>query len=146
MHLCRVLNCLPSLGCSPPAFVPTDARLGSRSLLLPRHGPRRKEPPLTDGRFDALATCHLQGLRVREGRVVGMKSTLEAIDSQESLVMSRSKLGKVFRSEGPRHTPMRQGPNRHGLQQSDVQAKRGGRPIIQLRTEPFEAYPYETDL
>ena len=31
-------------------------------LSLPCHGPRKEEPPFTNGRFDALATCHLQGL------------------------------------------------------------------------------------
>ena len=36
--------------------------------------------------------------------MVGTKSALEAIDAQKDL-MSRSKLCKVFRSEGPRHTP-----------------------------------------
>ena len=36
--------------------------------------------------------------------MVGTVSALEAIDSQEDLV-SCSDLGKVFRSEGPRHIP-----------------------------------------
>ena len=59
----------------------------------------------TGGRFGALATCHLEGLRVREGGVVSTKSAVEANDSQKDLVVSRSKLGKVFRSEGSRATP-----------------------------------------
>ena len=42
--------------------------------------------------------------------------------------MSRVKLGKVFRSEGPRHTPVEHGFNHLGLQHSNVQAKSGGRP------------------
>ena len=69
-------------------------------------GPRKNEPRFTDGRFDAVVTCHLEGLRVREGGMIGPKSALEANDLQEDLVVSRSKLGKVFRSEGPRHTPL----------------------------------------
>ena len=77
--------------------------------------------------------------------MVSTKSALEANDSQQDLVVSRSKLGKVFRSEGPRHTPVEQGLNHLGLQHSDFQAEGGGRPIIQLRAEPFEACSHETD-
>ena len=71
-------------------------------------------------------------------------STLEANDSQEDLVVSRAKLDKVFRSEGPHHTPVQQGLHHLGLQHSDFTAKCGGRPVIQLRAEPFEACPRET--
>ena len=60
-------------------------------------------------------------------------------------MVSRSKLGKVFRSEGPRHTPVQQRLNHLGLQHSDFQAKRGGCAVIQLRAQPFEACPHETD-
>ena len=56
------------------------------------------------------------------------------------------KLGKAFRSEGPRHTSVQQGLNHLVRQRSDFQAKGGGRPIAQLRAEPFVACPYETDL
>ena len=66
--------------------------------------------------------------------MVGTKSALQANDSQENLVVSRSKLGKVFRFEGPRHTPLQQGLNHLGLQHSDFQTERGGRLSIQLRT------------
>ena len=58
---------------------------------------------------------------------------------QEDLV-SRSKLGKVFRSEGPRHTRIQQRVSNHlGLQHSsdllsDVSGAR-----CQLRAEPIEA-------
>ena len=115
-------------------------------MVLPRHGPREKEPPLTDGRFDALATCHLEGIRVRAGGGVdSTKPALEANDSQKNLVASRSKLGKVFRSEGPRHTPVPQCLNHPGLQHSDFQAKGGSRCIIQVRAEPFEVCPHERD-
>ena len=48
-------------------------------------------------------------------------------------------------AEGPRHTPVQQSLNYLGLQRTDFQTKWSGRPIIQLRAEPFEAYPYETD-
>ena len=52
-------------------------------------------------------------------------------DSQEDLVRC-SKLGEVFHSKGPRHThPYSRVLNHLGLQHSDFQAKRGGRPIIQ---------------
>ena len=44
--------------------------------------------------------------RVREGGVVGTLSALEAINSQEDLVVRHSELGKVFRTEGPSHTPV----------------------------------------
>ena len=42
---------------------------GQSALDLPRHGPRKEELPLTDSRFDALASCLLEGLRIREGGV-----------------------------------------------------------------------------
>ena len=111
---------------------------------MPR--PPKKRPAVYGcGRFDALATCNLEGLRVREGGVVGTKSALEPNDWQEDLIMSRSKLGKVFCSEGSRHTPVQQRLNHLGLLHSDFQTKRGGRPIIQLRAEPFEACLHDTD-
>ena len=60
--------------------------------------------------------------------------------------MRCSKLGEVFHSKGPRHThPYSRVLNHLGLQHSDFQAKRGGRPIIQPRAGPFEACPHETD-
>ena len=136
---------------SPPAIVPDINRLDNQSLLaLPCHGPlKKKEPPFTDGDFDALAinTSHLENLRAREGGVVDTTSALEVKRSQKDLVVSRSKLGnEVFRSEGPRHTPVQQGLNHLGLQHWDFQANGGGRPIIQLRTERSEACPHETGL
>ena len=77
--------------------------------------------------------------------MVSTKSALEANDSQQELVVSRPKLGKEFRSEFPRHTPVLQGVHKLGLQHSDFQAKGDGRIIIQLRAEPSEAYSHETD-
>ena len=57
--------------------------------MLCRGTPSAKEQlPFTDGRFDALATCYLDGLRVREGGRVGTKSALEANGSQEDFVVS----------------------------------------------------------
>ena len=44
-----------------------------------------KEPPLADGRFDALAPRLLERLRVREGGVVGTLQGLEANDSPGGL-------------------------------------------------------------
>ena len=49
--------------------------------------------------------------------------------------MSRSKLGEMFHPEGPRDTPVQQ-----GLQLSDFQTKRCGRPFM-----PVEACQHETD-
>ena len=98
-----------------------------------------------NGRSDAQATWHLEGLRVREGGMVSTRSVLEANDSQQDLVVSHSKRGKVFRSEGPRHTSVEQGLNHLSLQQSYLKAKGSGRPIIQLRAEPFEACSHEAD-
>ena len=60
-------------------------------------------------------------------------------------MVSRSKLGEVLRSEGPRHTPILQGLNYLGLQQSDFQPNGGSRSIVQLRVESFEACSHETD-
>ena len=92
----------------PTSHRPEHYRTGQSLLASPRHGRRKKEPPFTDdGRSDAPATKerHFEGLRVREGGVVGTNSALAANGSQEGLVVSRSKIGKVFRPEGPRHTP-----------------------------------------
>ena len=77
--------------------------------------------------------------------MVSTKSVLEANVSRKDLVVSRSKFGKVFCSEGLRHTPVQQGLSHLGLQYSDFQAKGDGRIIIQLRAEPFEAWQHETD-
>ena len=77
--------------------------------------------------------------------MVSTRSALEANDSQQDLAVSRSKLGKVFHSKGPRHTPVQQGLSHLGLQHSNFWAKGDGRPIIQLRAEPFEACSHETD-
>ena len=103
MHQCQFLNCPPGLGFSPPAIVLNITPTGRTLLALPCLGPRKAEPPATDGRVEALATCHLEGLRVRAGGVISTPSVLEGSDSREDLVANRSKFGKVLRSEGPRH-------------------------------------------
>ena len=77
------LNCPPGLDFSLPAIVPNSNRLSDRSLLRRATALAKQEPPFTDGRSDALATCHVEGLRVREGDVVGTRSALEVNDSQE---------------------------------------------------------------
>ena len=59
--------------------------------------------------------------------MVSTKSALEANGSQQDSVVSRSKPGKVFRSEVTRHTPVQQGLNHLGLQHRNFQAKGGGR-------------------
>ena len=64
---------MPSLELSARSQVLTASqrlghyRTGQSLLALPCHGSRKKEPPPADGRFEALVTCHLEGLRVREG-------------------------------------------------------------------------------
>ena len=50
--------------------------------------------------------------------MVSTESALDANDSQQDLV-TRSKLGKVFGSERPRHTPVQQGLNRLGFPLAD---------------------------
>ena len=88
----QVLNC-PSGSPhhpSPRTLPPTGLSL----LALPCYGSSEKELPFTNDRFDALATCHREGLRVGEGGVVGTRS-LEANDSQEGLAVSRAKLVKL---------------------------------------------------
>ena len=80
---------------------------------------------------------------MRKVGVVGALSALKANDPQEDLV-HRSELG-VFRTEGPRNTSVQQGLNYLGLQHTDFQANRGRLPIVQLQSEPFEAYPHATD-
>ena len=87
--------------------------------------PRKEEPPFKGGRFHAPALGLLEGLGVLEGGVVGMLSALEANDSQKDLVVCNSELGKVFRAEGPCHTPVQQGLDHLGLQHADLQAERG---------------------
>ena len=102
----------------PTSHRPEHPPPGLSLLALPCHGARKDEPPFTDSFFDALSTCHLEGLRIREGGVVSTKSALEANDSQKGFVLSRSKQRKVFHSEGPCHTPGQQGLSHLGLQLS----------------------------
>ena len=66
---------------------------GSSPLALPRHGLYKEEPPFTNGRFDALASCLLERLLLREGAVVGKLSALKADDLPEDLAVHRSELG-----------------------------------------------------
>ena len=88
---------------------------GSSAPVLPRHGPRKEEPPITDDRSNVLASCLLEGLRVRKGGVIGTLSALEANDSQEYFTVCRSEPSEVFRSEGPRHTLLQQSLDYLGL-------------------------------
>ena len=108
--------------------------------------PRKKEPPFTDGRFASLARFPLEGLHVSERMVLSVRSRRwKPNDSQEELVVSRSKLGGVLRPESPRHTPVQQGLDHLGLQHADVQTRRGGRPNKEPRAKPFEAFPPDAD-
>ena len=70
----------------PNSYRPEHYPTGYSLVALPPHVPRKEEPPFTGGRFDALPTCHLEGLRVREGDMVSTKSALEANDSQQDLL------------------------------------------------------------
>ena len=72
MNLCNVFNRQPGLVFCRTAIVAKMTRLGNRSLL-PCHAPAKKEPIFTDGRFDAVATCHPEGHRVRDGEMVSTK-------------------------------------------------------------------------
>ena len=132
MYLLPRWTVLPGVASSPPGIVPNSTRLGDRFLLF-RATPhlQKEEMPLTRGRFDALANCHFEGLRARQGGVVSTESALEAGNSQDDLEANRWKNGEAFRSEGPPHTPVQQvGLDYFSLQHSDFQAKRGGCHII----------------
>ena len=77
--------------------------------------------------------------------MVSTTLVLKASDSHKNLVVSRSKPCEVFRFQCPRHTPVQQGLNHLTLQQSKFTTNAGSRPIIQLRAEPVEVCPHETD-
>ena len=59
-------------------------------------------------------------------------------------MVHRSELGEEFRTDRPRNTSVRQGLDHLGLQHADFQTNRGCLPIVQLRSETFEACPHET--
>ena len=59
--------------------------------------------------------------------------------------VSRSNLGKVFRSGGSHHTPVQPALNHLGCRRWDSKLRVGGRPIIQLRAKPCEVIPHVTD-
>ena len=99
----------------PTGHLPEHHPFEQSPLVLSCHGPREGEPSFTDGRFDALASCLLEGLRVRKGGVIGTLSALEANDSQEYFTVCRSEPSEVFRSEGPRHTLLQQSLDYLGL-------------------------------
>ena len=129
----------------PTSHRPEHYPTGCSLLALLCHAPREEEPPFTNGRFDV---CNREGLRVREGDMVSTRPCRwkPMARNRTYLVVSRSKLGKVFRSECPRHTPVQQGLNHLGLQHSNILAKGGGRPIIQLLAEAFEACSHKTGI
>ena len=143
-HLCQLFGCPPGLRPCPQVIFPSITRLGDCPSLC------RVTAPAKNRRLQMVVSMvshrvFLRAcLRVRKGGVVGTLSALETNDSQEDLVR-RSEPSEVLRAEGPRHTPLEQSPNYLGLQHMDLQTKWSGRPIIQLRAEPFEACPHETD-
>ena len=112
-------------------------RLGNRPLLCRATAPAKKNLRLR-GRFDALASCLLERLLVREGAVVGKLLALKADDLPEDLVVHHSELGDVFRTESPCNTSV-QGNSHLGLQHAGFQTKWRRLPIVQLRSEPLEA-------
>lgn len=57
-----------------------------------------------DGRFDALASYLLEGLRMQGGRVVDTLSLLEANGLQEDMGVNRSEPGDVLCAIIPHHT------------------------------------------
>ena len=61
-----------------------------------------------NGRFDAMASCLREGLRVRKGGVVDTLWALKANISPDDMVVRRSEPTEVLRAEGPRHTPLQQ--------------------------------------
>ena len=65
-------------------------------------------------------------------------------DSQEDSVVRRSEPRKCCALRVHVTHPY-SSLNYLGLQHTDFQTKWSGRPIIQLRAEPFEACPHETD-
>ena len=48
----------------PTGHLPEHHPPGKSSLVSSCHGPREEEQSFTDGRFDALASCLLEGRRV----------------------------------------------------------------------------------
>ena len=54
----------------PTGHLPEHHPSGQSPLVLLCHGPREEEPSFAGGRFDALASCLLEGLRVRKGGVL----------------------------------------------------------------------------
>ena len=64
----------------PTGHLPEHHPSGQSPLVLLCHGPREEEPSFAGGRFDALALCLLEGLRVRKGGVVGRLSALEVVE------------------------------------------------------------------
>ena len=98
-HLCQLFGCPPGLWSSPPVIFPSFIRLRSRPSFLSCHGAREEMRSFTDGRLDALASCILEGLRLRMGCVGGTLSAPEANTSQEDLVVHRSEPSKVLRAK-----------------------------------------------
>ena len=76
MHLCQVLNCLPSLQVLPTSHCPDHYPTGCAAV--PRPPPRRAA--VNGWSFRCSCNCHLESLRVREGGVVSTNSALEAND------------------------------------------------------------------
>ena len=99
-----------------------------------------------DGRFDALASCLLEGLGVREVGVADTLSALEASGSQRDLVVRLWTLAKFFAQRANiTHHPYSRVSNHLGPQHADLKSQRGDRRFVQLRPEPFAASPHEMD-
>lgn len=66
-----------------------------RPSLLPHRAPRIEKPLFTDGCFDSLEICNIDGLDVREGGTADTE--VKARDSPEDFAVHRSKPGKMIR-------------------------------------------------
>ena len=135
----------PGLGSSPPVIIANITRLGERPAFCRATAPAKKSRRL---RMVVSMLSHHVFLRAfaYEGVVWSVRCRRwKPHDSQEELMVRRSDPGEEKRAEGPRHTPVQQGLNHLGLQHTDFQTTRGGRQITQLRAEPSEACPHETD-
>ena len=106
MHICQVLNCPPGLGFSPSAIVPNITRLCNDSLLCRATAPAKRSRRLRMVVSMFSQRVILRALAYERMVWCGTKSALGVNDSQEDLMVSSSELGKVFRSDGLRHTPV----------------------------------------
>ena len=96
------------------------------------------------GRFNALASCLLRlKAEVMEILLYGCVTWSLSAKHFSSLRTVHQVLLRVIRFQGRERTDYTS--LSYAKAHADFQAKRGGRHIIQLRAEPFEACPHEPD-